>query len=176
VWKAIDPTTSMISQMHFTILDESGQKAPVEQQKKYSKAISKLEPEAYRVAPVAMGDPNTCIIAEGIETALSARRIFEILAPDEVAPTAYASMDAGMMKKFKPFIGDLAQQTWWICGDRDVSNTGQQAAATCKMNIASLRGDYNQTHVVLPDEDGLDWNDILTLGDNERMMNIIRPV
>ena len=59
---------------------------------------------------------------------------------------------------------------------QDESNTGQQAAATCKMNIASIRGDYNMTHVVLPDVDGDDWNDILLSEDQERMMNIVRPI
>ena len=51
VWKAVDPSEKKISQLHFTILDNNGVKAPVDQQKKYSRAIYKMDKDSFRVAP-----------------------------------------------------------------------------------------------------------------------------
>lgn len=175
VWKALEPSVSRITQLHFTILTNDGDKAPVDQQKKYSKAIAKMERDSFRLAPISRGNPNEFIIAEGIETALSAQEIFRRLAPNEIPPSVYASMDAGMMARFKPFETNNDVK-YWICGDRDESNTGQKAAAACKMNIGSATGSYDRAYVVLPDTEGQDWNDILLSGDTSRMMSIVKPV
>lgn len=176
VWKVIEPKSNSISQLHFTSLTEDGYKAPVKQVKKYSSAIGELDKDSYRVAPLVKGDPNNIIISEGIETALACRKIMEILAPNEAPATIYASMDAGMLKRFRPFEGDISKQTYWICGDRDESNTGQQAAAAAAMNIRHATGRDESAYVVLPPETGKDWADVLLSGDMDSMMHIAKPL
>lgn len=175
-WKAIDPFEKKISQLHMTTLDVNGSKAPVEQVKKYSQAIYPLDKQGYRVAPLVKGDPDVCLIAEGIETALSCWMIFKLLAPNDQPPTVYASMDAGMLARFVPYMPVSDKQRWVVCGDNDVSMTGQKAAAACMINIGRHLSNPNMVYTALPSVAGQDWNDILLSGDEEQMMRIVRPV
>ena len=176
VWKAIDPIRGSIGQLHYTTLTNDGQKAPVNQVKKYSGAMYEMNKESYRVAPLIKGDPDVSIIAEGIETALSAAAIYKKLDPNAPIPTVYASMDAGMLAKFRPMGIIPDSKLWYICGDNDESGAGQKAGSQCAINIGMSSGDYTKSKLVLPPNCGEDWNDILISGDESKFINLVRPV
>lgn len=86
-------------------------------------------------------------VAEGIETAISAYRLFGI-------PT-WATVTAGGMEKWLPPDG-VEQVT--VFGDDDKSFTGQKAAYTLA-NKLSIKGYH--VDVRIPETSGWDWNDSL---------------
>lgn len=98
---------------HVTFLTPDGKKAPVHAQKKLMPPARPLEGAAVRLFPIA-----ECIgIAEGIETALAARKLFGV-------PT-WAALNSTVMKKFVPPAG---VKSVIVFGDNDANYEGQATA------------------------------------------------
>ena len=101
-------------------------------------------------ACIKLSDGETEIhlgIAEGIETAMSAGRLFEI--------PVWAVLNAVMMEKWKPPVGC---ERVAIFGDNDKNFRGQMAAYTLANRLALVGLDVE---VSIPPETGTDWNDSL---------------
>lgn len=126
---------------HLTYLDE-GKKAHVETSRKLMTPMSPMAGSAIRLYPATeeMG------IAEGIETAIAARMLFDV-------PT-WSCISAGLLEAFQPPDG---VKKVWIFGDNDVSYTGQAAAYGCAKRMASQG---IEAVVLIPSRYG-DWNDVL---------------
>ena len=145
------PLTAMVAKcvnngkatgLHFTFLKD-GKKADVESQRQiYSAGDGILNGSVIKLHEPKDG---TILIAEGIETALSAAVICNL--------PAWATMTAGMMERVN--IPDGITQVI-ICADHDLSFTGQAAAYTLAKRLvnAGLTVD-----VMLPAMG--DWNDTL---------------
>lgn len=135
-------------QIHRTYLTTAGQKADVEQPRLLMKAIIAGEMDG---GAVRLGEPleGKLGIAEGIETALAAARMFGI-------PT-WAALNAGNLLKWVPPAG----VTVTIFGDNDGLKLfdGQRAA----YGLASrLRKDGVEVDdVLIPSAKGEDWKDVL---------------
>jgi putative DNA primase/helicase len=86
-------------------------------------------------------------IAEGVETALSATRLFGV--------PVWAALNANRLKVWQPPEGvrDVI-----IFGDNDISSTGQAAAFAV---AERLNRDGCTTQVMIPPDLGTDWNDVL---------------
>lgn len=98
------------------------------------------------VGPVRLRTPTGRLgIAEGIETAISAGKLFQI-------PT-WAAISANGLEAFSPPGGT---ESLTIFGDNDASWTGQSAAYSLakRLTIAGL-----VCHVEIPDKQGQDWNE-----------------
>lgn len=87
---------------------------------------------------------NSLVVAEGIETALSAGARFNY--------PAWSCMDAGNLEKV---IIPPQVTTVFVAGDNDLSFTGQAAAFALAKR---LKRDGLTVHIRIPDEIG-DWND-----------------
>ena len=96
---------------------------------------------AIRLGPIS----ETMGIAEGIETALSASRIFGV--------PVWAGISAGIMAKWVP--PDDCRRVM-VFGDNDVNFTGQAAAYRLANRLARDR----EASVHIPDVVG-DWNDVI---------------
>lgn len=128
--------------VHLTYLD-GGKKANIEKSREcYSVAAGALNGAAIRLHEAG----EKLLIAEGIETALSASQIFGI--------PAWSAINAGGMEKV--IIPEFVKEVI-ICADRDLNYTGQSAAYNLakRLTTAGLK-----VEVRLPDIEG-DWNDIL---------------
>lgn len=127
--------------LHRTFLDGKGGKAEMASPRKLMPG-SGWEGASVRLAPVerVMG------VAEGIETALAASRLFNI--------PVWACLTAGNMAKFIPPDG---VEVVHIYGDNDESFTGQAAAYSL---ARLLKGKGAEVRVELPDEMGRDWADV----------------
>lgn len=128
--------------LHRIYLKDSGEKADVSNQKKLI-TVADMAGSAVRLAP-----PTDCLgIAEGIETALAASRLFSV--------PVWAAISANMMEKWTPPTG---VENVIIFGDNDVSFTGQASAYALakKLKLAGLNVD-----VQIPDSIGADWGDSL---------------
>ena len=86
-------------------------------------------------------------IAEGIETALSASRLFDV--------PVWAALNATLMQKWTPPEGC---DEVVIFADNDANHTGQAAAHTLARRLA-MKGLATTVHV--PPAEGDDWNDVL---------------
>ena len=86
-------------------------------------------------------------IAEGVETALSARRLFGV--------PVWAALTAGNMEKWMPPEGVTAIT---VFGDNDKNFRGQKAAFNLGNRLA-MKG-FTVT-VEIPQKAGTDWNDVL---------------
>lgn len=86
-------------------------------------------------------------IAEGVETAISAARLWKI--------PVWAALNAQNLAKWTPPAGTKAV---FIFGDNDRSYTGQAAAYALAHRLAKLDG--IGIKVEIPEEPGTDWNDI----------------
>jgi putative DNA primase/helicase len=127
--------------IHRTYLTPSGTKAPVDKVRMF--CAGRVPPgSAVRLAPAApvMG------VAEGIETALAAAKLFGV-------PTWAALGDSGM-EKFEPPAGT---ERLIIFGDNDPSGVGQRAA----YGLAARLAPRMHIDVKTPDGIGTDWNDVL---------------
>ncbi len=128
--------------VHVTYLNHEGGKASV------------LKPKKLAPAPVPKGgavrlskSAETMGIAEGVETAISAQRLFEV--------PVWAALSAGEMIKWKPPEG---AKCIMVFGDNDSSYAGQNAAYSLAFR---LRSEGRHVDVRVPDEVDTDWNDVL---------------
>lgn len=135
-----DPAGEPVT-VHRTYLAADGSgKASVPVQRK---AVSSFGPgPTIRLAPAA----STMGIAEGIETALSAAKLFGV-------PTWSVMSDYGMAT-FEPPLG---VRRLVIFADHDEHGAGQRAAASLALRLKI------QTEIRLPERLG-DWNDVLVHG------------
>lgn len=100
---------------------------------------------AVRLAPVS----ETLGIAEGVETALSAAKLFSI-------PT-WAALDAYHLERWQP---PKETKRVVIFADNDDSYTGQHAATGLAKRLRTLRVEV-VGGVRVPSIVGMDWNDVL---------------
>ena len=128
--------------LHITYVTDDGHRAPVAKPKK-------LAP-----GPVPKGgavrlsrSAETLGIAEGIETAISAHRLFGV--------PVWAALSAGCMTKWEP---PPHVKCVMIFGDNDASYAGQSAAYQLAHR---LRVEGRHVDVRIPDELDTDWNDVL---------------
>lgn len=130
------------SSIHRTYLTVDGHKAPVEAPRRMMPGTI-AKGSAVRLAPMAeiMG------IAEGIETALSAEKLFGV-------PT-WAALNSELMKVWEPPAGVKKVIIW---GDNDENFTGQHAAYGLAKRLSN---DGVKAEIRIPDEIGFDWNDVL---------------
>jgi putative DNA primase/helicase len=130
--------------LHKTSITADGTKAPVEKVRMFCPGKRPCG-GAVRLTPIApiLG------VAEGIETALAASKLFG-------TPT-WAALDATGVEKFDPPAG---VDRLVIFGDQDVHGIGQRAAYT----LASRLSGRIEIDVKIPDEPGTDWNDIVMQG------------
>jgi putative DNA primase/helicase len=130
--------------LHVAYLKD-GRKADIPSPKKMLPATESLEGSAIRLSPIceSMG------IAEGIETALSCTKLFDI-------PT-WACMSAGLMEKWFPPEGC---KNVVIFADNDYNFTGLKSAYILA-NKLYLKG--FKVQVQIPPKVG-DWNDVLMKG------------
>ena len=128
--------------LHITFLDDSGNKAKVEKQKKVMPG--KLPDGcAIRLAPAKkrMG------VAEGIETAISAAIMFDI--------PVWACINGNLLSKWIP--PEIAEEVV-IFGDNDENYTGQAKAFHLANRLSVQYG--IRTEIKLPPIAGEDWNDV----------------
>src|SRR5262249_46755064 len=85
-------------------------------------------------------------IAEGIETALAAMKMFSV-------PT-WAALNDGGVERFEP---PAETERLIIFGDNDQSGAGQRAAYA----LAARMAGRIEVEVKIPDPTGTDWNDVL---------------
>jgi putative DNA primase/helicase len=125
--------------IHRTFLTPDGTKAPVEKPRMFC-AGKVPAGSAVRLATAAkvMG------VAEGIETALAATKLFEV-------PTWAALSDRGV-ETFEP---PPAVERLVIFGDHDANGAGQRAAYSLASRLRI------KVEVKIPDIPDTDWNDVL---------------
>lgn len=132
--------------LHRTYLTKDGKKAEVEKPKMFTPVNGKICGGAIRLFEYT----DTLGVAEGIETAISCMHLFGI-------PT-WATVSSSIMESFNP--PDDARSII-IYSDNDANFTGQHSAYTLAKRL------YQQDRIVevlIPDQQGDDFNDILTRG------------
>jgi putative DNA primase/helicase len=140
----VSAPTSKPVMIHRTFLTMTGTKAPVDKVRMF--CAGKVPPgSAVRLTPAA----STMGVAEGIETALAANKLFG-------TPT-WAALSDGGVEKFEPPTG---VEHLVIFGDNDVSGAGQKAAYA----LASRLAGHMSVEVKIPVTAGSDWNDALLAG------------
>jgi putative DNA primase/helicase len=140
--RVTDPTGSPVT-IHRTWLTATGAKAPVDPVRMF--CPGKVPPgSAVRLASAG----PILAVAEGIETALAAQRLFGF--------PVWACLTAGRLKTFEPAVGT---KRLIICGDNDADGTGQRAAYA----LASRLQGRLPLEVRIPDQPDTDWNDVLRL-------------
>ena len=127
--------------VHRTYLTEDGQKAMVDPVRKMMPGLS-LNGSCVRLGPIA----ERLGIAEGIETAICASKLFGI--------PVWASTCAGLMKTWEPPVG---VREVVIFGDNDASFTGQEAAFVLAKRLVSLGF---KAEVQIPRIVGQDYADV----------------
>lgn len=129
--------------LHVTYLAD-GRKADVPAAKKIITPLGKMAGCAVR-----LGEPNTGIlaIAEGIETALAFTQLHHV--------PCWAATNAVLLAQFEPPDGVTEVI---VAGDNDRNYAGQHAAYSLA-NRLSMRG--IDVSVVIPDNAGNDWCDVL---------------
>lgn len=127
--------------IHRTYLTMDGQKAPVEAPRRMMPGTI-AKGSAVRLAPMS----ETMGIAEGIETAISAEKLFGI-------PT-WAALNSELMKSWEPPAGVVKVI---IFGDNDENYTGQTAAFSLAKRLVTSG---IRAEIKIPDEIGHDWNDV----------------
>lgn len=130
--------------LHRTYLTERGQKAPVE-------AARRLMPgKVEKGCAIRLAEPGDVLgIAEGIETALSAGKIFGV--------PCWAAVSAGMLMAWEPPVG---VREVIVFGDNDESYAGQSAAYALAHRLRARDGGP-AVRVELPPDPGMDWNDVV---------------
>lgn len=127
--------------VHRIYLATDGSKAPVEKVKKLM-AGRQLNGSSIKIGPAC----ETLGIAEGIETALAASRLFSI--------PVWAAISATLLEQWMP---PEIVKTVIVFGDNDDSFTGQVSA----YKLAKiLRNKGIKVEVRIPDEAGKDWADV----------------
>lgn len=145
--------------LHRTLLDGNQKAQP--RNSAGAKRQKSLQDESYldharsvaiRMFPVA----TTLGIAEGIETALSCKQLYNV--------NTWATMTSGFMKKFRVPAG---VKNLIIFADRDVNSaTGLAAATECAHANLLAKNDLEKISIYYPDNG--DFNDMLTNGDQVR--------
>lgn len=126
--------------LHRTYLTRDGSKAPVDVPRKLYSAVAPG-------AAVRLADVGVVLgIAEGIETALAATRLFGV-------PT-WAAICAGMLERFEP-PNDIKKLI--IFGDHDVNGVGQRAGYALAARLAGRI----EIEVKIPEKPDSDWNDVI---------------
>ena len=122
-------------------------------------------PARYRDRAIA-GYERAVLVAEGVETALAAQ--------DIVGANAVACVDARGVEKMldDPAMAmAMAGYTIIACADRDLSGTGQRAAAALVRRARSLGIEARYAEppaFIVGGPKGADWNDVLTqIGDDD---------
>lgn len=126
---------------HITYLTEDGQKAPVLSPKKIMAPTAPLDACAARL----FGNCERIGIAEGIETALAAHKLFGV--------PVWSAANSTIIKKFIP---PLFVKHVLIFGDNDANYEGHAAAYSLACSL-SKRG--VEVEVKTPDKVGTDWAD-----------------
>ena len=129
--------------LHRTYLTPEGIKAPVE-------APKKLYAGGARGGLIRLGEPSDVLgIAEGIETALSARTLFKI--------PVWSAVSVGGFQNFTKVPDGVRKVV--VFGDNDRSYAGQAGAYAL---AARLRRDNPslEIEVEIPKTEGLDWSDV----------------
>lgn len=127
--------------VHRTYLTPDGRKADVDPVRMMMPG-SPLNGSAVRLGPIA----ERIGIAEGIETALCASKMFKI--------PVWAATNAGLLSTWEPPKGVGAVV---ICGDNDANFTGQNAAYALAKRLRTVGIDVE---VRIPHEVGTDWADV----------------
>lgn len=147
--KSLGPFPAMIAQitdgagkmvgLHRTYLND-GKKAAVDMPKK---TLGKLDASsAIRLYPAT----EVLGVAEGIETAIAAHRIYKI--------PFWALISAGQMERFE---WPKSVRRLIVCGDNDRSFTGQKSAFALA-HRAAMKG--LEVECLIPDEVGTDFADV----------------
>jgi putative DNA primase/helicase len=127
--------------LHRTFLTADGRKAPVDKVRMF--CAGTVPPgSAVRLSPPA----STMGIAEGIETALAAARLFAM-------PVWAALCDRGV-ETFEPPPGT---ERLLAFGDNDGNGAGQRAAYALAARLSTKM----KVDVSIPDQPDTDWNDVL---------------
>lgn len=131
--------------LHKTYLTADGRKASVEK-------VRMLMPGRFPPgSAVRLADHGETLgIAEGIETALAASKLFGV--------PVWAALNAGELEKWVPTAGVKAVV---VFGDNDVNFVGQRAAFSLAQRLS--REGFS-AEVRIPDQPGTDWNDCLING------------
>jgi len=132
------------AQIHRTYLTVDGIKAPVE---KPRMLCAGSLPANWAVRLTAPGP--VLGVAEGVETALAATKLFDV-------PT-WAALNAGGVERFDP---PAETQRLIIFGDHDQNGVGQRAAYA----LASRLSGRLEIEVRIPEKPDTDWNDVLRCG------------
>jgi putative DNA primase/helicase len=134
-------TAGNLVMIHRTYLTLDGAKAAVDKPRMFCQGT--VPPGS----AVRLAVPSGLLgVAEGIETAIAAMRLFGV-------PT-WAALNEGLLQKFEPPTGI---ERLIIFGDNDISGIGQAAAYA----LAARLAERLQIEVRLPDDSGEDWNDVL---------------
>lgn len=129
--------------IQYTYLDGSGRKAEVPKPRKLAPAKIPAG-GAVRLAPSA----ETMGIAEGVETALAAAKMFDI--------PVWSALSAGGLIKWQP---PATAKHIIVFGDNDRSATGQAAAWSLAHRLIT---EGLSAEVRIPETADTDWNDVLT--------------
>lgn len=135
------PTGEPLS-LHLTYLTKDGVKAPVRDVKKVMTPVSPMAGAAVRLFQPRDGVIG---VAEGIETALAAARLFNV--------PCWAAVNATLLEQFQPPDGI---KSVFVFGDNDANYTGQKAAYALAHKL-SMAG-YGVS-VKIPDQVGKDFAD-----------------
>lgn len=138
--------SSKLQGLHVTYIRDGQKDSTVEVQKRmYAKNKGSLIGSAIYLHELQ--GRNKIILAEGIETALSASELFGL--------PAWATGSAGLLEAV-----DLPDRITdvMICGDNDESFTGH---ASAYILAKRLKDQKKNVKVVFPDMVGKDWNDVL---------------
>lgn len=141
--QVLNPAGQVVA-IHRTYLTDDGGKANVESPKKLTRTAGPLQGAAIRLHP--MSDDGVLGVAEGIETAISARLGSGI-------PT-WATVSAAGMASFQWPAGT---RRLVVFADNDVNETGQKAAA--RLAARASRAGLSVS-VVTPSVPGTDWADV----------------
>jgi putative DNA primase/helicase len=136
-----DPTGKPAT-IHKTYITEVGSKASVEKVRMF--CAGSVPPGG--AVRLAQPEDDVVGVAEGIETALAATKLFGI-------PT-WAALNAGGVERFEP-PADI--QRLIIFGDNDQNGVGQRAAYA----LAARLSGRIEVEVKIPEKPGTDWNDVL---------------
>ena len=135
--KVVSPNNQAVN-IHITYINEQGQKLD-------RRVMRGSLPEG---CAVRLGQENQVMgIAEGIETALSASRLFNL--------PVWAALNANQLSKWIP--PKICNEVW-VFGDNDLSYTGQYKAYELANKLTRLGFAVS---VFLPKDVGNDWNDEL---------------
>lgn len=143
VW-IIGSTNNRAVGVHLTYLTRSGAKAPVPNRRRVFGSLPAGSAIRTCLPGAVLG------IAEGIETALSASRLFGI--------PCWAAINAGSLAKWEP---PAETKEIVVFGDNDRNFAGQAAAYALAHRLANRK---LTVRIEIPPTAGDDWNDVLLKG------------